>query len=45
MQVVDVLEVSIPIWDKAMLVQIVILVMVVFLLRKLYDNRNKHYFS
>lgn len=41
MQVVDVLEVSIPIWDKAMLAQIVMLVMVVFLLRKLSDNRNK----
>ena len=40
MQVVDVLEVSIPIWDKAMLAQIVMLVMVVFLLRKLSDNRN-----
>ena len=34
------LEVSIPIWDKAMLAQIVMLVMVVFLLRKLSDNRN-----
>ena len=45
MQVVDVLEVSIPIWDKAMLAQIVMLVMVVFLLRKLSDNRNKHYYS
>ena len=45
MQVVDVLEVSIPIWDKAMLVQIVMLVMVVFLLRKLYDNRNNYYIS
>ena len=45
MQVVDVLEVSIPIWDKAMLVQIVMLVMVVFLLRKLYDNMNNYYIS
>ena len=45
MQVVDVLEVSIPIWDKAMLAQIVMLVMVVFLLRKLSDNRNNYYFS
>ena len=44
MQVVDVLEVSIPIWDKAMLAQIVMLVMVVFLLRKLSDNRNNYYF-
>ena len=44
MQVVDVLEVSIPIWNKAMLAQIVMLVMVVFLLRKLSDNRNNYYF-
>lgn len=44
MQVVDVLEVSIPICDKAMLAQIVMLVMVVFLLRKLSDNRNNYYF-
>ncbi len=45
MQVVDVLEVSISIWDKAMLAQIVMLVMVVFLLRKLCDNRNNYYIS
>ena len=35
MQVVDVLEVSIPIWDKAMLAQIVMLVMVVFFTKKI----------